>query len=243
MRPSCARTSPPAATTGTSWCSPSPSCCRSTARPSSCSPGNGTESCSRRRARSSWSFRPTRSRRGAYDSWSRSSSTGSTSPGTDRRSDADSSVKTLRIIPGRTVPPEAVGAVLARDLEIDGQRWSKGRRLTPADAGRLAGIGALEPSHHPGAGGAAGEARSGRDAGASGSVTLLVLDADDVHEDDAALRLARAVAGPGVELRGPASSRVDLLAAADGVLRVRTAAVERLDRIDPLLVFTLYDGQ
>jgi hypothetical protein len=33
------------------------------------------------------------------------------------------------------------------------------------------------------------------------------------------------------------------VAAVDGVLRVRAADVERLDRIDPLLVFTLYDGQ
>jgi molybdenum cofactor cytidylyltransferase len=140
-------------------------------------------------------------------------------------------VKPLRIIPGRAVPPEAIGAVLARDLEIDEERWLKGRRLTPADAGRLVGAGA------------AGGGRQDRDDGASQAITLLVLDADDVHEDDAALRLARAVAGPGVELRGPASSRVDLVATADGVLRVRAAAVERLDRIDPLLVFSLYDGQ
>ena len=140
-------------------------------------------------------------------------------------------MKPLRIIPGRAVPREAVGAVLARDLEIDEERWSKGRRLTPADAGRLADAGA------------AGVGRRDGGDGASQAVTLLVLDADDVHEDDAALRLAGAVAGPGVELRGPTSSRVDLVATADGVLRVRASAVERLDRIDPLLVFSLYDGQ
>ena len=140
-------------------------------------------------------------------------------------------MKPLRVIPGRAVPPEAIGAVLARDLEIDEERWLKGRRLTPADAGRLVGAGA------------AGGGRPDHCDGAAQAITLLVLDADDVHEDDAALRLARAVAGPGVELRGPTSSRVDLLAAADGVLRVRAAAVERLDRIDPLLVFSLYDGQ
>lgn len=140
-------------------------------------------------------------------------------------------MKPLRVIPGRAVPPEAIGAVLARDLEIDEERWLKGRRLTPADAGRLVGAGA------------AGGGRPDHRDGAAQAITLLVLDADDVHEDDAALRLACAVAGPGVELRGPTSSRVDLLAAADGVLRVRAAAVERLDRIDPLLVFSLYDGQ
>src|SRR6185369_11988712 len=38
-------------------------------------------------------------------------------------------------------------------------------------------------------------------------------------------------------------SRVDLLAEAAGVLNVRVAELERLNRIDPLEVFTAFDGQ
>jgi hypothetical protein len=74
-------------------------------------------------------------------------------------------------------------------------------------------------------------------------VTVLLLDASDLHEDEAARRLAAAVAGPGLTVRGPAQSRIDLLAASGGVVNVRIAALERLNRIDPLEVFTVFDGQ
>lgn len=131
-----------------------------------------------------------------------------------------------RIRPGRTARVPA-GAVLARDLVVDGERWSKGRRLSADDLARLA---AARETWAPG----------GR---ASGEVTVIVLERGDLHEDEAAVRLANAVRGPGLELRGPAESRVDLVAATHGVLHVRTAALERLNRIDPLEVFTAFDGQ
>ncbi len=44
-------------------------------------------------------------------------------------------------------------------------------------------------------------------------------------------------------VRGPSQSRVDLVAAVSGVVHVRIAELERLDRIDPLEVFTIFDGQ
>jgi len=47
----------------------------------------------------------------------------------------------------------------------------------------------------------------------------------------------------GVSLRGPIESRIDVLAAHDGVLRVDVTGVVRIDRIDPISVFTAYDGQ
>jgi hypothetical protein len=51
------------------------------------------------------------------------------------------------------------------------------------------------------------------------------------------------VAGPGLIQRGPSQSRVDLLAEFPGVLNVRIAELERVNRIDPLEVFTGFDGQ
>ena len=57
------------------------------------------------------------------------------------------------------------------------------------------------------------------------------------------MRLAAAVAGPGLTIRAPVQSRVDLHAEAAGVLNVRIAELERLNRIDPLEVFTAFDGQ
>lgn len=109
---------------------------------------------------------------------------------------------------------------------------AKGRRLSPADVARLA-----DPATLVDAG------PRGREPGRRPGITVLVLDEGDIHEDEAALRLARAVAGPGTRLRGPAESRVDLVAAADSVLHIRVADLERLDRLDPLEVFTLFDGQ
>ena len=132
-------------------------------------------------------------------------------------------MRIVRVVPGEPVPPSMGSddvAVLARSTEVRGERWQKGRRLVRADVAELL-QGAADA--HP--------------------VTLLVLDPGDLHEDAAAVRLAAAVAGSGVEARGPTESRVDLLAAHDGVLRVRVAGVERVDRIDTLEVFTRLDGQ
>lgn len=128
------------------------------------------------------------------------------------------------IVPGRPVPAELEGAVLVRDLRLGGERWGKGRRLT---AGDLATLAAADPR-------ALGVGENG--------VTVIVPGRRDVHEDDAARRLAAAVTGPGLEQRGPNESRVDLVAAHDGVVHVRVRALERLDRIDPLEVFTTLDG-
>lgn len=134
-------------------------------------------------------------------------------------------MRVVRLRPGSPAPaelPADSGPVLARDLRVGGERWSKGRRLTPADLARL-----LEPA---------------APVEPSGPVSVLVLEPGDVHEDDAALRLAAAVAGEGVAARGPAESRVDLRAAAAGVLHVKSDVVERLNRIDPIEVFTAWDG-
>jgi hypothetical protein len=65
----------------------------------------------------------------------------------------------------------------------------------------------------------------------------------DLHEDDAAMRLATAVAGPGLTVGAPSQSRIDLAARVDGVLRIRIEALRDLNRIDPLEVFTLFHGQ
>ena len=124
-----------------------------------------------------------------------------------------------RVTPGRRAPQRLIGATLARDLVVAGQRWSKGRRLTEADLGALAA------------------------AETAPSVTVIVADPGELHEDDAATRLAAAVGGPGLEVRGPNQSRIDLVAATSGVVNVRIAELERVNRLDPLEVFTIFDGQ
>jgi hypothetical protein len=130
-------------------------------------------------------------------------------------------LRLARLTAGTRPPDELVGSVLARDLVVSGGRWSKGRRLTRADLDAFG--------------------TSSAEAGV-GSVAVIVLDAGDLHEDDAAVRLADAVAGSGLDRRGPLQSRVDLVATHDGVLHVRVAELERLNRVDPLEVFTRLDG-
>jgi hypothetical protein len=74
-------------------------------------------------------------------------------------------------------------------------------------------------------------------------VRLAWLDASDLHEDEAAGRLAAAVGGGGVRADAPRQSRLDLTARWDGIVHVRVGELTRLNTLDTLEVFTLYHGQ
>jgi len=74
-------------------------------------------------------------------------------------------------------------------------------------------------------------------------VRLAWPDPDDLHEDEAAEALAVAAAGAGIKRVPPRQSRLDLIAAWDGVLHIRTDALLRLNTIDSLELFTLFHGQ
>jgi molybdenum cofactor cytidylyltransferase len=103
---------------------------------------------------------------------------------------------------------EAVGAILAHSLRHAGGVIRKGTILDRNQINQL---------------------------GQSGVATVVVarLDRDDIHEDEAAERLARAMAGPGVRVDKPFTGRSNLHATAAGVLVVDKAMVDRLNRIDP----------
>src|SRR5262245_55823956 len=116
-----------------------------------------------------------------------------------------------------TLPPEqAVGHILRHNVAgFDGHKaLAKGHRIDTEDVPRLRALGLTE-------------------------VRVAVLEPDDVHEDEAARRLAATVCGPGVVARPPAASRVNLLAEADGVVHVETEALLRINEIDGLTVATL----
>ena len=72
-------------------------------------------------------------------------------------------------------------------------------------------------------------------------VHAVVLESGDVHEDDAGARLASAVAGPGLAIRGPSFSRYNLIANTKGLLRVDAGALLRLNRLPGVAIFTLED--
>jgi hypothetical protein len=131
-------------------------------------------------------------------------------------------VRVARITLGTAAPADLAGAVLTRDIEVAGERWTKGRLLSVADLARL---GAAVPVVE------------------SRPISVLIPGPDDVHEDEAGRRLAAAIAGPGLVAGEPGQSRVDLRATAGGVVHVRPRHLARLNAIDPVEVFTILDGR
>lgn len=114
---------------------------------------------------------------------------------------------------------EAIGRVLAHDIAVGGRaRLRKGRLLVADD---LATLRAAEGD----------------------KLHVIALGAGDLPEEEAGRRLAAAVAGPGVLVRGPVEGRFNLVAAARGLLRFDTAAVQALNELDDVSIFALYDGQ
>lgn len=65
----------------------------------------------------------------------------------------------------------------------------------------------------------------------------------DIHENEAGQRLAAAVAGEGLRLKGPAQSRYNLIAEHKGVVRIDQELLLRLNRLYGVAVFTLLDRQ
>jgi len=105
---------------------------------------------------------------------------------------------------------DALGAVLAHSVAVPGGRLKKGLVLEAAHLEALREAGLAE-------------------------VTVARLEPGDVGEDAAATRLARAVMGPGLRASVAATGRVNLFAEGPGIARVDRAAVEALNRIDPMI--------
>ncbi len=74
-------------------------------------------------------------------------------------------------------------------------------------------------------------------------VHLLELEPGDLHEEPAGARLSAAAAGPGVEVKGYAGGQWTLAAARRGLLRARMDALEAVNALPGMSVFTLYDLQ
>ncbi len=113
-------------------------------------------------------------------------------------------------------PAALVGVALAEEARIDGRRaFAKGHLLTADDVAALSRLDA--PVH------------------------AVRLDPDDVHEDEAGGQLARAVAGDGMEIRGPAQSRYNLVATGKGLLRIDADRLRALNLLPGIAVYTLPD--
>ncbi|MFL5732990.1 MAG: hypothetical protein ACJ78Q_07285 [Chloroflexia bacterium] len=114
----------------------------------------------------------------------------------------------------------ALGAVAGRDLRsLDGKRLlRKGQTVAENHLPVLAELHDLD-------------------------LSLLIPEPGDVHEDEAAMRLGRAAAGPGVRVEGPKEAKARLVAEHRGLLCVDTAALERMNSVPTVSVYTLFDGR
>src|SRR5438105_15549652 len=74
-------------------------------------------------------------------------------------------------------------------------------------------------------------------------IHLLAVDPTDLHEEEAGKRLAAAVVGDGVEVKGYTGGQWTLVATRRGLLRVRRQALADANALEGISIFTLFDGQ
>jgi molybdenum cofactor cytidylyltransferase len=104
-------------------------------------------------------------------------------------------------------PAEAEGCVLVHSLRAGGRLLKKGRLLAPADIAEL---------------GSAGIA----------SITVARLEPDDIAEDEAAARIAHALAADGARVGAAFTGRSNLYAVVSGVMRFDSATINLINGID-----------
>jgi hypothetical protein len=123
----------------------------------------------------------------------------------------------------RTVPvDDAVGMVLPHDIteirpgSFKGRAFRKGHIIRAEDVEHLKRLG----KEH---------------------IYVLELGTDDIHENEAALLLAKALCGPGVIFSGePVEGKINLVAAIPGLLKVDVAALSRFNLLGEVMCATLH---
>ena len=74
-------------------------------------------------------------------------------------------------------------------------------------------------------------------------IYVFELSKDQVHENEAAKRIAKAATGPGVFLTEPVEGKVTLSAAAKGLLKIDVPALSLINRIEDIMFATLHGNQ
>jgi len=78
-----------------------------------------------------------------------------------------------------------------------------------------------------------------------GKTNIYVLDLKDdlIHENNAALRIAKASAGKAIEFTEPSEGRVNFLATTPGLLKVNIEILRQINTIDDVVLATLHSNQ
>jgi molybdenum cofactor cytidylyltransferase len=107
---------------------------------------------------------------------------------------------------------QAEGAILAHSLNVGGVRLRKGRTLSAADIASITKVGISE-------------------------VTVAVLEANDIAEDQAAEALAKLLVpdpeATSLRISAPFTGRVNIYAETGGVMQIDAAVIERFNAISP----------
>ena len=119
---------------------------------------------------------------------------------------------------------DAIGMVLAHDLtqilpgEFKGSKFKKGHVVVPEDIEVMLSMG----KRH-----------------------LFVVDKEDtdIHEDEAAMRIATAAAGKGIKLVAPGEGKIELVAEYDGLLKINTAMLNQLIDQDEIMFASIHENQ
>lgn len=72
-------------------------------------------------------------------------------------------------------------------------------------------------------------------------VYVLELERGELHEDEAARRIAKTISGRGIRLRGPREGKMDFLAKTSGLLKVNTAFLTRINSLGSIIISTRHD--
>ncbi len=122
----------------------------------------------------------------------------------------------LKVIPVE----EAVGLPLAHDItEIipgkhKGPAFRRGHIIRPEDVSKLLDVG-------------------------KANIYVMNLEPDELHEEDAARRLAKAAAGANLKLTDPSEGRINLVATISGLLKVDVDLLYRFNSLGDLMLATL----
>lgn len=118
----------------------------------------------------------------------------------------------------------AIGMTLAHDItkvipgEYKGPVFRRGHIITDADIDELKSIG----KEH---------------------VYIMELAQGEIHEEEAAFRIARAISGKGLELTGPSEGRVNMVTQHAGLLKIDIDLLTRINSIGDIIISTLHNNR
>ncbi len=119
---------------------------------------------------------------------------------------------------------ESVGMVLCHDIteivpgKFKGPAFKRGHVIQKLDVNKLLDLG-------------------------KENIAVLDLGSETIHEDEAALRLATAAAGSGVELSEPSEGKVSMTAVVDGMLKIDVGSLETVNSFPDIMMATLHTNR